>query len=95
MNGVKWSPEEKALLKTDLTAEEISVKIGRTVEAVKRARYTYTGHMLQKGGRWLETNEERLFEAERQYHKLKREENLINLCKILGVRIGGMYDRTV
>ena len=90
MNGEKWSAEEKALLKSEMTAEEISVKIGRTVEAVKRARYTYTGHMLQKGGRWLETNEERLFEAEREYRRIQKEERLKHLCKQLGVRIAGM-----
>jgi len=87
MNGIKWSPEEKALLKSDLTAEEIAVRTGRTSEAVRRARYTYTGHTLQKGGKWLKTDEERLFEAERKYRIVEKEQKLKDLCKQLGVRI--------
>ena len=91
MKGTKWSPEEKALLKTDLTAEEIAARTGRTSEAVRRARYTYTGHFVEKS-KALKTKEDKLFEMEYRCRKLKREEDLIKLCKTLGVRIGGMYE---
>ena len=91
---MKWTIEEKQLLKTDMTTEEIAEATGRTHESIKRARYSYTGHSVEKS-KALTTNEEKLFEMERKCRKLKREEDLIKLCKTLGVRIGGMYDRTV
>ena len=89
MNGTKWTPEEKKLLKTDMSAEEIAKATGRTEYAVKRARYTYTGHSVEEG-KQLTTYEEKLFEAERNYHRIQKEQRLIHLCKVLGVRIGGM-----
>ena len=89
MNGNKWTPEEKRLLKSNMSAEEIAKETGRSEYAVKRARYTYTGHSVEEG-KQLTTYEERLFEAERNYHRIMREKNLINHCRQLGVRIGGM-----
>ena len=85
----KWTAEEKKLLKTNMTASQIAEATGRTMEAVRRARYTYTGHFVEEGKGQI-TNEERLFEAERRYHKVQKEQRLIALCKQLGVRIGGM-----
>ena len=90
MNGPKWTTEHKQLLKTDMTTEELVRVTGRTPEAVRRARYTYTGHFVGKGQRQIETKEEKLFQAEERYHKLQREQHLKDLCKQLGVRIGGM-----
>ena len=89
MNGAKWTAEEKKLLKTDMTTEQIAEATGRTKEAVRRARYTYTGHFVEKG-KGFTTAEEKLFEAERRYHKVQKEQRLIRLSKELGVRIGGM-----
>lgn len=89
MNGTKWTAEEKLLLKTDMSAEQIAKATGRTEHAVHRARYTYTGHTVEKE-RQLETSEERLFEAERNYRRVQKEQRLLNYCKQLGVRIGGM-----
>lgn len=89
MNGTKWTAEEKKLLKTDMTTEQIAEATGRTEEAVRRARYTYTGHSVEEGKGQV-TYEERLFEAERNYHRIQKEQRLIHLCKVLGVRIGGM-----
>ena len=89
MNGNKWTAEEKQLLKTNMSTEQIAKATGRTEHAVHRARYSYTGHTVEKE-RQLETAEERLFEAERNYHRIQKEQNLIHLCRILGVRIGGM-----
>jgi hypothetical protein len=89
MKGIKWTPEEKALLKTDMSAEQIAEATGRTEGAVRHARYTYTGHSVEEG-KGLTTYEEKLFEAERNYHRIQKEENLLHLCKLLGVRIGGM-----
>lgn len=94
MNGNKWTPEEKKLLRTNMTTEEIAEATGRTEHAVRHARYTYTGHSVEEG-KQLTTYEEKLFEAERNYHRIQKEQRLIHLCKVLGVRIGGMYDRTV
>ena len=91
---MKWTTQDKQLLKTNMTTEQIAEATGRTHESIKRARYSYTGHSVE-ASKAIETKEEKLFEAERKYRKLKREENLINLCEVLGVRIGGMYDRTV
>ena len=39
MNGAKWTAEEKKLLKTNMTTEQIAEATGRTKEAVRRARY--------------------------------------------------------
>ena len=88
MRGEKWSREHKALLKTDMTTEQIVKITGRTPDAVKRARYVYTGHSSLKD-RCPETYEEKLFEAERKYRKIEKEQRLKELCKQLGVRIGG------
>jgi len=85
----KWTAEEKKLLKTNMTTEQIAEATGRTMEAVRRARYTYTGHSVEEG-KGQTTSEERLFEAERRYHKVQKEQRIIALCKQLGVRIGGM-----
>ena len=49
MNGTKWTAEEKKLLKTDMTTEQIAEATGRTAEAVRRARYTYTGALGRRG----------------------------------------------
>ena len=64
---------------------------GRTSEAVKRARYVYTGHSVEKD-KGFETKEEKLFEMEKKVHKLQKEQHLKDLCRQLGVRIGGMYE---
>lgn len=89
MNGTKWTAEEKKLLKTDMSAQQIAEATGRTEEAVRRARYTYTGHSVEEG-KGQTTYEERLFEAERNYRRVQKEQKLLNYCKQLGVRIGGM-----
>lgn len=89
MNGTKWTAEEKLLLKTDMSAQQIAEATGRTEEAVRRARYTYTGHSVEEG-KGQTTYEERLFEAERNYRRVQKEQRLLNYCKQLGVRIGGM-----
>lgn len=89
MNGTKWTAEEKKLLKTDMTTEQIAEATGRTEKAVRKARYTYTGHSVEEG-KGLTTYEEKLFEAERNYRRVQKEQRLLNYCKQLGVRIGGM-----
>lgn len=87
----KWTAEEKQLLKTNMTTEQIAEATGRTKAAVRRARYNYTGHSVEEG-KGFTTYEEKLFEAERKYHQVQKEQRLIHLCKILGVRIGGMHE---
>ena len=89
MNGAKWTPEEKMLLKTNMNTKQIAEATGRTEDAVRRARYTYTGHSVE-AGKGLTTYEEKLFEAERNYRRVQKEQRLLNYCKQLGVRIGGM-----
>ena len=89
MNGTKWTAEEKKLLKTNMTTEQIAEATGRTESAVRRARYTYTGHSVEEG-KGFTTYEEKLFEAEKNYHRIQKEQRLIHLCKVFGVRIGGM-----
>lgn len=89
MNGPKWTTEHKQLFKTDMTNEQIVEITGRTPEAVRRARYTYTGHSVEKS-KGFETKEEKLFQAEERYHKLLKKQRLKDLCKQLGVRLGGM-----
>ena len=89
MSGIKWSTEEKSLLKTNMTAEQIAEITGRTPKAVRKSRYTYTGHSVEEG-KQLTTHEERLIEMERKYRQIQKEERLKALCKQLGVRLGSM-----
>ena len=48
MNGTKWTAEEKKLLKTDMTTEQIAEATGRTEEAVRRARLRTQGTRSKK-----------------------------------------------
>ena len=43
-----WTKEERDLLRTDLTNEEISERTQRPLMGVKKARYKYTGHSVEK-----------------------------------------------
>ena len=88
MNGIKWLKEHKDLLKTNMTTEQIAKATGRTHEAVKRARYVYTGHSVEKD-KCPETKEEKLFEMERKVHQLQKEQHIKDLCKQLNVKLGG------
>jgi hypothetical protein len=44
MMTTTWTPEQKAMLHSDMTNEEIAEKVGRSVSAVRDRRYCYTGH---------------------------------------------------
>jgi len=44
MMTTTWTPEQKAMLHSDMTNEEIAEATGRSVRAVISRRYSYTGH---------------------------------------------------
>ena len=44
MMTTTWTLEQKAMLHSDMTNEEIAEKVGRSVRAVISRRYSYTGH---------------------------------------------------
>ena len=77
----KWTKEEKALLWSMKTNEEIAKELNRTVTAVERARYYYTGHVCE-----IENAKAR-FSQESQ---IAKEARIINLCHQLGVRLQGV-----
>ena len=83
---MKWTKEQKIMLKSDMTNEEIAAETGRTVNSVRKGRYAYTGHSCDNPK--IKTHEEKLFEAEKRAMQVRKEERLKELCKILGVRIG-------
>lgn len=81
MPNKTWSTADKALLKSDMTNEQIAKRIGRTPAAVKRMRYYYTGHSTE--------DRERITEQERM-SAIEGECRILNLCKQLGVKLQGV-----
>ena len=44
---MKWTDEQKEMLKSDMSNEEIAAEVGRSVTAVQSARMYYTGHTVE------------------------------------------------
>ena len=80
MKYERWRAEHIRLFNTDLTNEEISVKVGRPISAVRRTRYRYKGHFSDPGTQ-VENRYERL-------SKVASECRILDMCKKLNVKLG-------
>lgn len=80
MKSPNWSDEHKQLLFSDKTNEEIMAITGRTMKAVRSARYNRTGFY---------TEDRRPKGDERKKHR--SEARIISMCKRIGVRIEGVH----
>lgn len=84
-----WTSEEKRMLRSEMTNEEIARETGRSVKAVVSARYRHTGHQVQRS-KWRDPYQTEIGIAKEKVSKIEKEARLLALCKQLGVRIGGM-----
>lgn len=84
-----WTKEQKDMLHSSMTNEEIAEATGRTLTSVKKARYYYTGHEVELSRARLESSESEILRLEREARRLDREKQLNNLCRQLGVRLYG------
>ena len=84
-----WTNEQKEMLHSSMTNEEIAQATGRTMVSVKRARYYYTGHEVELESARIKKNDTDMLRYEQKARKVQREEHLRNLCKRLGVRLYG------
>ena len=76
-----WTKKMRDMLWTDMTNEEIAEKLGKSVVAIKRARFYYTGHMTRRS-EWKPTPEQAIKRAE-------GEARILDLAKKLNIKIGG------
>jgi len=77
---MKWTKEKRDMLWSDMTNEEISEKLGKSVTVVKRARFYYTGHTTNRS-KWEPNYEQIRIKAE-------KEARILNLAKKLNIKIG-------
>lgn len=82
-----WTDEEKDLLYTNMSNQEIADKINRTVKAVKMKRYEETGHYVeaekQKESDYIQ---KRIVPHMDETYKKAR---IITLCERLKVKLYG------
>ena len=83
-----WTNEQKEMLHSSMTNEEIAQATGRSLASVKRGRYYYTGHEVEFS-KWQLAREAAILEHEQKARRVANEERLKNLCKQLGVRLYG------
>ena len=81
MNGREWPEEHKQLLFSGRSNKEISEITGRTIKAVKSARYKKTGFYT----------EDRRPKSRTEIKSAENEARIIGLCKRIGVRIEGVH----
>lgn len=86
---MEWTKSEVELLKSSMSNEEIAVITGRSVKAVGAARYRTTGHKVEPE-RWGPKYQTKDEVAIQKAEQIRKEARLLELCKRLGVRIGGM-----
>lgn len=79
---MKWTKQQRDMLWSDMTNEEIADATGRSLIVVKRARFYYTGHTVHKD---LARDN-----AEEARKKTEGEARILNLAKKLNIKIGGM-----
>ena len=84
-----WTREQKDLLFSEMTNEEIAKAVGRSVTSVKRARYYYTGHEVEFSRWQLDTQENAILKHEQKAKRVANEQRIKDLCKRLGVRLYG------
>ena len=79
MSVKRWTPEEKALLKSDISNDEIAKITGKHKRTVETMRYKYTGHYCTKETQRDNQDEKR--------NKIRGDVRIIEACKRLGVRL--------
>lgn len=79
MMTTTWTPEQKAMLHSDMTNEEIAQSVGRSVGAVISRRYSYTGHATNFTN-W------KAVRAERK-RRVRGEAHVIRTAKRIGAKI--------
>lgn len=79
MMTTTWTPEQKAMLLSDMTNEEIAQAIGRSKRAVMSKRYCYTGHATNFTN-W------KAVRAERK-RRVRGEVHVIRTAKRIGAKI--------
>lgn len=75
----KWTPEQKRLLFSDLSNEEIAKITGRDKRAVEVTRYRYTGHYCTKETQRKNQDERR--------KGIRGEVRIVDACKRLKIKI--------
>lgn len=83
-----WTREQKDLLFSDMTNEEIAEATGRSLISIKSARYYYTGHQVEPA-KALEARERAILMQEQKARRVANEQRLKDLCRQLGVRLYG------
>ena len=78
---MKWTKQQRDMLFSDMTNEQIAAETGRSLTVVRRARFYYTGHTVNRD-RAITNTEERRSRAEGEVRILK-------LAKELNIKIGG------
>lgn len=73
----RWTDDEKRLLRSNMTSEEIAEKTGRSLKAVRSRRYEYTGH----------TNCDEFVPMREFVSKEVGEARILYLCRKLGIRL--------
>lgn len=80
---MQWNNDECIkILRSQLTNEEIAGHFGVPESRVRAARYYYTGHAIPFDPESMRMPE--------RYSDTEKEARIINLCKKLGVRLGGV-----
>lgn len=74
----EWTQEEKKMLHSNKTNEEIAEEIGVSICAVKKSRYYYTGHEVEPD-RWRKDNPSRI--------SVESEARILSLAKKIGVKL--------
>lgn len=85
----KWTADEIALLKTDMSNADIAQETGRSIDSVRKKRFEVTGHyttVLLKRDAYKKTTQ-----VNAEYlDQVAKEGRIIVLAKRLGVRIKGV-----
>ena len=87
-----WTEEDKALLYTDMSTEEIAEKTGRTYAAIQRMRYDLTGHYVEKDKQ--HDKQVRPFSryATQAMSDIEKEARILHLAKDLNIKLEGSND---
>ena len=78
---MKWTKQQRDMLWSDMTNEQIAAATGRSVMVVKRARFYYTGHTVNRDLAIPNTEERRA--------KAEGEARILKLAKQMNIKIGG------
>ena len=78
---MKWTKQQRDMLWSDMTNEQIAAETGRSLTVIRRARFYYTGHTVNRDKAISNTEERRA--------KAEGEARILKLAKELNIKIGG------